>query len=69
MARLYTREAKPFHVWNEGGVHELVCDSADDLRARARFGQSRCMLIPNCDWCNDTRRLTLVPVSQQEAKR
>lgn len=56
---MIVKEAKPFHVWNEGGVHELVCHDRKDLTERKRFGQSRCTII-DCDWCNDNRKLTCV---------
>ena len=55
----YRKEAPPFHLWNEGDVHELVCHDAQDLKARIKFGVSRCT-NHDCDWCADNRRLVLV---------
>jgi hypothetical protein len=56
---MITKEAKPFHVWNEGDVHELVCHDVTDLRERMKYGQRRCDFT-DCDWCNDNRKLELV---------
>ena len=56
---MITKEAPPFHIWNEGDVHELVCHDYKDLRERARFGIRRCT-NPDCDWCADTRKLEVV---------
>lgn len=57
-------EADPFHVWNDGGVHEMVSEGfvskgtrallRADLLDRAKHGQSRCE-TPDCEWCEDTR--------------
>lgn len=55
----YCREAPPFHVWNEGDVHELVCFSMKDLRERMSYGVRRCT-DRDCDWCSDNRQLKLV---------
>jgi len=55
----FRMEAPPFHVWNEGGVHELVCDDARDLKSRMGFGVSRCT-DRDCDWCRDNRALVLI---------
>ena len=56
---MITKEAEPFHIWNEGDVHELVCFNRADLKARMAFGQRRCT-DKDCDWCNDNRELRLV---------
>jgi hypothetical protein len=56
---MITKEAPPFHVWNEGMVHELVCHDVKDLRNRMKFGVSRCT-DKDCDWCSDNRKLQLV---------
>jgi hypothetical protein len=53
-------EAPPFHIWNEGDVHELVCTDADDAAERMAYGLSRCPHGRDCDWCNDNRVLTVV---------
>lgn len=55
----YRKEAPPFHVWNEGHVHELVCHSARDLKDRLSYGYSRCS-DRDCDWCQDNRQLNLI---------
>lgn len=55
----YRKEAKPFHVWVEGGVHEMVCSDMEEMRSRMKFGQERCT-DRDCDWCSDNRKLTLV---------
>lgn len=46
-------EAPPFHLWCEGGVHELVCCDKRDAVSRMAFGFIVCE-APDCDWCNDT---------------
>jgi hypothetical protein len=56
---MITLEAPPFHIWNEGDVHELVCHDRQDLKERKAFGLRRCD-IPQCDWCADNRVLKVV---------
>jgi hypothetical protein len=56
---MLTKEAPPFHVWNEGDVHELVCHDRKDLKARMSHGIRRCT-DRDCDWCTDNRGLTIV---------
>ncbi len=53
------KEAPPFHIWNEGDVHELVCHDRQDLKERMAFGLRRCP-FKDCDWCNDNRVFTVV---------
>lgn len=56
---MHTKEAPPFHIWNEGDVHELVCSDAADLKDRIKFGIRRCDNL-HCDWCADNRILQLL---------
>jgi hypothetical protein len=55
----YRCEAPPFHVWIDGGVHELVSFSRDDLKRRMALGVERCT-EKDCDWCNGKRELTVI---------
>lgn len=59
MYDLYTKEALPFYIWNEGDVHELVCSDKKDLKERMAYGIRRCV-DKNCDWCADNRILKVV---------
>jgi hypothetical protein len=55
----FREEAPLFHVWNEGGVHELVCHDKADLHRRKSFGISRCT-DKDCDWCAENRTHKLI---------
>lgn len=55
-----TVEAPPFHIWNEGDVHMLVCHSEQDAIQRMSFGLRRCEDVASCDWCLEHRKLRIV---------
>lgn len=46
-------EAPPYHVWCDGGVHELVCCDKRDAVSRMKYGFVTCD-ASDCDWCSDT---------------